>query len=138
MNVGSGLLPMFHVQALRVALMRLRVTRVDPPGRSDEDKNLIHPDYPITDFTGFAHILDVGWDTYGEDGDLAPGDWVDGMATGDAARPYLRGSVYTTPEGEVRWHITTAYEGRDRWRCDAVQLGGMKSARGVVGTWFEA
>lgn len=42
-----------------------------------------------------------------------------------------------TPEGEVRWTTSSLYDGEERWRSEGIQIGGVKSARGVVGNWFD-
>lgn len=47
------------------------------------------------------------------------------------------GSVHLTPEGEVRWTTFSIFEGEERWRSEGIQIGGIRSARGVWGHWFE-
>ena len=42
-----------------------------------------------------------------------------------------------TPEGEVRWTTYSIFNGEERWKSEGVQIGGRKSARGVVGNWFD-
>lgn len=42
-----------------------------------------------------------------------------------------------TEEGEVKWSSVSAFDGQERWRSEGVQIGGVQSARGVVGTWFD-
>jgi hypothetical protein len=48
-----------------------------------------------------------------------------------------KGSVRLTPEGEVRWTSVSIFHGQERWRSEGIQVGGVRSARGVVGTWFD-
>lgn len=91
--------------------MRMRVTKVEPPGAAD------HPDHPVTHFTGFSRALDGTWD--------------------DNADSDLRGTVRTTKEGEVRWTSYSVFDGEERWKSEGVQVGGRRSARGVVGNWFD-
>lgn len=42
-----------------------------------------------------------------------------------------------TSEGEVRWMTSSLYDGEERWRSEGIQIGGIKSARGVIGNWFD-
>ncbi|KAH6856798.1 hypothetical protein B0I37DRAFT_403282 [Chaetomium sp. MPI-CAGE-AT-0009] len=98
-------------QATRLILMRIRVAKVEPPGPGD------HPDHPVTHFTGFSRALDGSWE--------------------DNADASIRGTARVTPEGEVRWTSYSVFQGEERWKSEGVQIGGIKSARGVVGTWFD-
>ena len=43
----------------------------------------------------------------------------------------------TTPSGSIRWTTFSIYHGEERWRSEGVQVGGIQSARGVLGTWFD-
>jgi hypothetical protein len=45
--------------------------------------------------------------------------------------------VRLTKEGEVRWSSVSVFNGEERWASEGVQVGGVKSAKGVVGTWFD-
>ena len=42
-----------------------------------------------------------------------------------------------TPEGELRWTTYSIFSGEDRWKSEGIQIGGPRSARGVVGNWFD-
>jgi hypothetical protein len=42
-----------------------------------------------------------------------------------------------TPEGEVRWTTYSIFDGEEKWKSEGIQLGGIRSARGVVGNWFD-
>ncbi|KAK4244563.1 hypothetical protein C7999DRAFT_35078 [Corynascus novoguineensis] len=103
--------PLAIRQATRLILMRIRVDKVEPPSAGD------HPDHPVTYFRGFSRALDGAWD--------------------DNAQADIRGTVRVTPEGEVRWTSYSMFHGEERWKSEGVQLGGIRSARGVVGTWFD-
>ncbi|AEO67048.1 uncharacterized protein THITE_2064207 [Thermothielavioides terrestris NRRL 8126] len=103
--------PLNAGQATRLILMRIRVTKIEPPGERD------HPDHPVVYFEGFSRALDGSW---AEDADAN-----------------LRGTVRVTPEGEVRWTSYSIFDGEERWKSEGIQLGGIRSARGVVGTWFD-
>lgn len=43
-----------------------------------------------------------------------------------------------TAGGEVRWSVLCVYKEGSSWRFEAVQIGGVGSARGAIGTWFPA
>lgn len=38
----------------------------------------------------------------------------------------------------MRWTSSSIYNGEERWRSEGVQVGGVRSARGVVGFWFDS
>ncbi|CZS93906.1 uncharacterized protein RAG0_03960 [Rhynchosporium agropyri] len=48
----------------------------------------------------------------------------------------IEGSVRRTEEGEVRWETTSIFDGQWRLRSEGIQIGGIQSARGVLGHWF--
>ncbi|KAG9314698.1 hypothetical protein JVU11DRAFT_5505 [Chiua virens] len=48
------------------------------------------------------------------------------------------GSVYMCDDGVVRWRFVSVREGRMQWSSEGVQLGGIASAMGIVGTWTGA
>lgn len=104
-------MPLNVGQATRLLLLRMRVAKVEPPGDGD------HPDHPVTYFQGFSRALDGSWD--------------------DNADADIRGTVRVTPEGEVRWTSYSFFQGEERWGSEGVQVGGIRSARGVVGNWFD-
>ncbi|KAF4457008.1 hypothetical protein F53441_1023 [Fusarium austroafricanum] len=41
-------------------------------------------------------------------------------------------------EGEVRWTTFSIFHGVERWRSEGIQIGGVRSARGVIGNWFDS
>jgi len=45
------------------------------------------------------------------------------------------GTVTMTGDGEVRWSFTSGEEGHAVWSSEGVQIGGVRSAYGVLGTW---
>lgn len=47
------------------------------------------------------------------------------------------GTARLTREGEVRWTTYSIFSGQERWKSEGIQVGGRRSARGVVGNWFE-
>lgn len=48
-----------------------------------------------------------------------------------------KGTVGLTKEGEVRWTSVSIFHGHERWKSESVQIGGPRSARGVIGNWFD-
>ncbi|KAK3353512.1 hypothetical protein B0T25DRAFT_456234 [Lasiosphaeria hispida] len=98
-------------EAVRLILMKIHVTKIEPPEAGDGQG------HPVVYFKGFSRALDGSWD--------------------ENANSDLRGSARMTPEGEVRWTTYSIFSGQDRWKSEGVQLGGIRSARGVVGNWFD-
>lgn len=37
----------------------------------------------------------------------------------------------------IRWTTFSIFHGEPRWRSEGVQIGGLKSARGILGNWFD-
>ncbi|KAI8931480.1 hypothetical protein NX059_011148 [Plenodomus lindquistii] len=99
-------------EATRHIIMDLQVSAVLEPGQFD------NPDLPVVEFTGKSRSVDAHWDPN--------------------ANSKIRGSVRLTPEGEVQWKtISIFYGGEARWRSEGIQVGGLRSQRGVIGTWFD-
>ncbi|CAM1511555.1 Fc.00g090680.m01.CDS01 [Cosmosporella sp. VM-42] len=99
-------------EATRLVMMKVRVTSIEPPGPDDGQE------LPVVHFKGVSRSLD---------------DLVD-----DNANSGLRGTVRLTKEGEVRWTTFSVFNGQERWRSEGVQIGGVRSARGVIGNWFDS
>lgn len=100
-------------EAIRLITLKIRVCAVGPP---DEDAG-DHPDFPVVSFKGSSRSMHTSWDPN--------------------ANSRIRGTVRMTKEGEVRWTSFSIYHGEERWRSEGVQVGGLRSARGVLGTWFD-
>ncbi|KAI1461550.1 hypothetical protein F4805DRAFT_453436 [Annulohypoxylon moriforme] len=100
-------------EATRLILMKIRATRIEPPGPDDGQE------LPVVHFEGISRSLD---DSYDEN------------ANSDLT---AKGSVRLTREGEVRWTTFSVFNGVERWRSESVQVGGVKSAKGVLGNWFD-
>ncbi|KAI0191729.1 hypothetical protein EV127DRAFT_427690 [Xylaria flabelliformis] len=98
-------------QATRLILMRIFVTSVEKPGPEDGQ------DLPVVHFKGVSRSLDQSFD--------------------ENADSDLRGSVRLTPQGDVRWTTFSIFGGVERWRSESIQVGGVKSAKGVLGHWFD-
>lgn len=41
------------------------------------------------------------------------------------------------PDLTIRWTTFSVFHGEERWRSEGVQIGGLKSARGILGNWFD-
>ncbi|KAK0671141.1 hypothetical protein QBC41DRAFT_316471 [Cercophora samala] len=105
--------PLSTGEAVRLILMKVHVTKIEPADPEAGD----HEDWPVVHFEGQSRALDWSWD---------------GNADSD-----LKGTVRMTKEGEVRWTTYSIYDGEERWKSEGFQLGGRKSARGVIGNWFD-
>ncbi|RGP59693.1 hypothetical protein FSPOR_11130 [Fusarium sporotrichioides] len=98
-------------EATRLIMMRINVTSIEAPGPEDGQ------DLPVVHFRGVSRSLD---------------DSFDNNANSD-----IRGTARLTKEGEVRWTTFSVFHGIERWRSEGIQIGGVRSARGVVGNWFD-
>ncbi|KAF5238653.1 hypothetical protein FAUST_5379 [Fusarium austroamericanum] len=98
-------------EATRLIMMRINVTSIEKPGPEDGQ------DLPVVHFRGVSRSLD---------------DSFDNNANSD-----IRGTARLTKEGEVRWTTFSVFHGIERWRSEGIQIGGVRSARGVVGNWFD-
>ncbi|GKT85292.1 F-box domain-containing protein [Colletotrichum tofieldiae] len=106
--------PPFDVgEATRIIVMKVHVTDVQPPGENDGQG------LPVVHFYGVSRSVDDSWD--------------------ENANSNLRvkGTVRLTKEGEVRWTTFSVFNGHARWRSEGIQIGGVGSARGVMGHWFD-
>ncbi|OCL03584.1 hypothetical protein AOQ84DRAFT_325712 [Glonium stellatum] len=104
--------PLYTEEAIRLIVMKLKVTKIEAPSQFD------NPSLPIVHFAGSSRSLDSAWDPN--------------------ANSRIKGHVRLTPEGEVRWTtVSIFYGGEERWRSEGVQVGGICSKRGVVGSWFD-
>ncbi|KAL9043722.1 MAG: hypothetical protein Q9214_003100 [Letrouitia sp. 1 TL-2023] len=103
--------PIGTEEAIRFIVMKVHVIRLSPPG--DKDGKTL----PVAHFEGTAKLVRP----------LGDGN--------DKSR--LRGIVRLTPEGEVRWTSWSIFNGEERWQSEGVQVGGIGSKRGVIGTWFD-
>ncbi|KAK1836618.1 hypothetical protein QBC39DRAFT_89137 [Podospora conica] len=95
-------------EAIRLILIKIHVTEIE----QEEGQQ-----HPIVHFKGFSRSLDGSWDENGNSD--------------------LRGMAQMTPEGELRWTTFSIFGGEDRWKSEGIQIGGPRSARGVVGNWFD-
>lgn len=50
-------------------------------------------------------------------------------------KSYLSGYVECLASEDIRWYLVSSYGGQERWSSQGVQIGGVGSARGVLGTW---
>lgn len=115
--------------------MRIHVTKIEQAGPQSEYSS----DLPIVHFEGISRPLDDSWD------DNASSD-LRGMypttslplINGAEAKDFIsKGTVGLTKEGEVRWTSVSIFHGHERWKSEGVQVGGVRSARGVIGNWFD-
>jgi len=110
-NPGTPRPPITTQEAIRLITMNLQIDRLEAPGKRDGQE------LPVVHFTGTSRSMHQSWDPN--------------------ANSQLRGTVRLTPEGEVRWTTISLFDGEARWRSESIQIGGPRSARGVIGTWFD-
>ncbi|KAK7420852.1 hypothetical protein QQZ08_010181 [Neonectria magnoliae] len=103
-------------EASRIIIMQIHVTKIERAGPDDGQ------DMPVVHFRGISRSLDDSFDDNGN-------SHIRGLA--------MKGTVRMTREGEVRWTTFSIFNGQERWRSEGVQLGGVRSSRGVVGNWFD-
>lgn len=103
--------PLNTNEAIRLISMEVRPTSTSPPGPEDGQE------LPVVHFEGTAKSMHTQWDPN--------------------ANSRIRGSVRLTKEGEVRWMSVSVYGGEERWASEGIQVGGLRSARGVLGHWFD-
>ncbi|KAF2772765.1 hypothetical protein EJ03DRAFT_324319 [Teratosphaeria nubilosa] len=120
--------PIATEEAIRLIKIKLQVTKIEPPGSSNDDDDETGGDgldwsgfqgerLPVVHFRGTSRSLHASWDPN--------------------ANSRIRGSVRQTPEGEIRWTTFSIFHGEERWRSEGIQVGGLRSARGVLGNWFD-
>jgi len=108
----DGRRPPVHTQeALRLIRMMVKVTKIEKAKEGD-GKEL-----PIVHFEGRSCSMHMLWDPN--------------------ANSRLTGTVRLTPKGDVRWATLSIFQGEPRWRSEGIQIGGVRSRRGVIGTWFD-
>lgn len=70
------------------------------------------------------------------DNPLYPTLYFSGTSTGiQGNENELIGSVHMNEVGVVRWRFASVYNNHLRWSSEGVQVGGIASAAGVVGSW---
>ncbi|GAB7362715.1 hypothetical protein MBLNU230_g3021t1 [Neophaeotheca triangularis] len=122
--------PIGTEEAIRLIRIQLRVTKIVAPDSAeyldhDDDSlepsmdwtNFTQPRLPTVHFEGSSRSLHASWDPN--------------------ANSRIRGTVRQTPENEFRWTTFSIFHGEERWRSEGIQVGGLKSARGVLGNWFD-
>ncbi|CZR51789.1 uncharacterized protein PAC_01666 [Phialocephala subalpina] len=104
--------PLSTTEAIRLITMELHTTKIEAPGPDDGQ------DLPIVHFEGISRSsMNTSWDPN--------------------ASSTITGTVRLTKEGEVRWKTVSVYAGEERWASEGIQVGGIRSARGVLGHWFD-
>lgn len=103
--------PLETDEATRMIAMSLTAVKITPP--EPEDGQAL----PVVHFEGMSESMHQVFDLN--------------------ANSRIRGTVRMTKEGEVRWTSFSVFHGEERWRSEGVQIGGARSRRGVVGTWFD-
>ncbi|KAK6523071.1 hypothetical protein TWF281_002494 [Arthrobotrys megalospora] len=108
---GSPRPPIDIREAIRFIKLGINVTKIEPPGPDDGQE------LPVVHFKGVSRLMHAFWDPN--------------------ANSALTGTVRLTREGEIRWTSFSIFQGEERWRSEGIQVGGLCTARGVIGTWFD-
>ncbi|KAI9685746.1 MAG: hypothetical protein M1822_004306 [Bathelium mastoideum] len=103
--------PLNNEEAIRLITCKLTVTSIEKPGPEDGQ------DLPAVHFRGNSRSRHTGWDPN--------------------ADSKLRGVVRLMKNGHIRWTTWSIFHGEERWRSEGIQIGGIRSARGIVGNWFD-
>ncbi|KAF7543558.1 hypothetical protein G7Z17_g10638 [Cylindrodendrum hubeiense] len=111
-------------EATRILQMNIHVVKIEPPGPNDGQ------DLPVVHFRGVTRSLDDSFDDNAN-------SQMRGLGEANVKGLEMKGTVRLTREGEVRWTTFTIFNGQERWRSEGIQVGGVRSARGVVGNWFD-
>ncbi|KAH7303726.1 hypothetical protein B0I35DRAFT_383555, partial [Stachybotrys elegans] len=91
--------------------MRIYVTKIEPPGPNDGQA------LPVVHFAGISkRVTSTGYEYM--------------------TASMVQGTVRLTREGEVKWTLSIDC-GKERRRCEGIQIGGIRSARGVLGNWHD-
>ncbi|RMD41048.1 hypothetical protein DV735_g4084, partial [Chaetothyriales sp. CBS 134920] len=108
-------------EALRLIRLQLHVTKIEWPDDDDSNEHTnednIARNRPIVHFEGSSKSTHVPWDPN--------------------ANSTIRGTVRTTRTGDIRWTTLSVFQGEERWRSESIQIGGIRSGRGAIGTWFD-
>ncbi|KZS92169.1 hypothetical protein SISNIDRAFT_442635 [Sistotremastrum niveocremeum HHB9708] len=57
------------------------------------------------------------------------------VANGEGFMASIVGWVCMTGDGQIRWHFTSGEQGHVIWSSEGVQIGGIRSCYGVLGSW---
>lgn len=131
--------PLDTEEAVRMIVMRLKVTKIRAPNLDSEDGECDYKGWPVVEFKGTSRSLHSSWDPNAN-------SFIRGIRGFYHTHTRLGwlclltcslGTVRMTPHGEVRWTTYSVFQGEERWKSEGVQVGGPGSARGVIGNWFE-
>ncbi|TLS28254.1 hypothetical protein PpBr36_01288 [Pyricularia pennisetigena] len=101
-------------EAARLMMMKIHVTKIEKLEGRDEDKG---SDAVVVHFSGFTELLH-------------------GFGSQNLSST-IKGNVRLTPDGEVRWSTISVFAGQERWSSEGIQIGGPKSAKCIIGNWFD-
>jgi len=106
--------PIITREAFRLIRLQLHVSQIEEQEGVDANGK---PLLPIVHFEGTSRSTFMAWDPN--------------------ANSKIRGTVSQTPQGNIRWTSFSIFHGEERWRSEGVQIGGLRSARGILGNWFD-
>ncbi|KAH6607589.1 hypothetical protein Trco_003902 [Trichoderma cornu-damae] len=106
--------PPLHIgEMTRFGIMRIHVTKVEE-AKTGSGYSM---NYPVVHYEGTCSPLDRSF---------------------DIGLPYeIQGFVGMTRYGDVHWTSVSLIQGQERWKNEGIQIGGLRSARGVLGNWFD-
>ncbi|OCH87969.1 hypothetical protein OBBRIDRAFT_758996 [Obba rivulosa] len=91
------------------------------------------------DFTEIFSSLNVEMHVVGTEHDPAhPTRPLIRFAGNVNGQPTMEGWVAVTPGQQIRWHFTSGDGGVPMWSSEGVQIGGVRSTFGVLGSWTTA
>ena len=123
------------------------MTKVEAPSEyeSEDVDEKPDPDFsdfkgerlPIVHFTGDSRSLHASWDPNANSKIRGMPPSIPYHLPPTSTHGNLPGTVRQTPTGDIRWTTFSIFHGEERWRSEGIQVGGLRSARGVLGNWFD-
>ncbi|KIO23080.1 hypothetical protein M407DRAFT_113448 [Tulasnella calospora MUT 4182] len=104
------------MEATRIITVELRITRIESFSDSRHSPAAVRLNRPRIHFAGKSYMPHPH-----------------GPPAIEMSR--LRGFVECLASEDIRWQMISSYGGEERWSSEGVQIGGVGSARGVVGCW---
>jgi len=104
------------MEATRVLSIDLRISKIEtnPPASRPLSPAAIRLNRPRIHFVG--HSLGA-------------------VPYGGVDKSSIKGFVECLPSEDTRWHLVSCFNGEERWASEGVQIGGVGSARGIIGAW---
>ena len=91
---------------------------------------------PVVHFRGRSRSLHASWDPNANSA-IRGKRLIEPLEPQVLVLTVFLGTVQQTPAGDIRWTTFSIFHGEERWRSEGIQVGGLRSARGVLGNWFD-